>query len=607
VKSVLVIGAGISGLTAAKSLADLGYQVRVLEARSRVGGRLYTKDNFDFGAHWIHGIEGNPLTSLIRKLQLQSIFVGGDSTYSGGWRDLECVRAGGTHIGSDERLSSILQTDDFFESLDDWRRHPQNTDHDISFASFLAQYVSDRNLTPQAADLLNWHITLLTREDCAAGSEALSARYWDDGYSVYGVGDSIISGGYQQVAERLADGLEIQYNCTVTEINYGGDAAVTANTSGGDYSADAVIVTVPLGVLKAGTLAFNPPLPPSKLAAIDALGFGALAKVFLTFDAPFWPTQHYAFGVVGADQALQPTIIINMWPTHGLPTLCVLIGGELARHVEALSQSDLQNWSHSVVHNAFGKSAPHPIRIEASTWSRDPYARGSYSYMATGAVPDDILELAKPVADKIFFAGEATCREHWACVHGAYVSGLAAAAAVSREASVLPSHAIAENRRWRAQLQRVMRLVDVRIDEIGAVELERRCETLRLNPIFAIIEKSDLLPLAAMFTEKNYSSGEFICHYGEAAQEVFVVSRGKLDVISAKGHHLAFAEAGTIVGELGLFMAHTRTASLQAKTEVLVLALDYDRFNRLLQAFPASLSLLFAETVKKLLNQIPNH
>src|SRR5689334_14767374 len=88
-KPVIVIGAGLAGLTAARAIADAGRAVVVLEARNRIGGRVWTEDGVDLGAHWIHGTEGNPLTNLARELGVPTVFVGGDSSYTGGWEHLD--------------------------------------------------------------------------------------------------------------------------------------------------------------------------------------------------------------------------------------------------------------------------------------------------------------------------------------------------------------------------------------------------------------------------------------------------------------------------------------------------------------------------------------
>jgi monoamine oxidase len=602
-KSVIVVGAGISGIAAAKALSELGYNVIVMEARDRIGGRLHTVGGLDFGAHWIHGAEGNPVTSLVRKFGMHSIFVGGDSTYTGGWRDIDLIETSERHLTSDERLLSILQVDDFFENLDAWRQKHENEEEDISFGEFLDIYLRVKHLSRRDSALLLWHLTLLSRDDCAAGLESLSARYWDDGYDTYGIGDSVIAGGYQQVVEKLSKDLTINLNTPVTAIRHS-DSAVWVQTAGDEFQADAVIVTVPLGVLKAGSIVFDPPLQQAKQSAIAKIGFGCLAKVFLTFKDVFWKREQYVFGLVSDQREMSPTLIINMWPTHAVPTICLLTGGELAKKIELMNSNQVHEWAHIILSDAFGKQIPLAEEIFTTNWSKDQYSRGAYSFMAAGSCPSDLLTLAEPISNKIFFAGEATCRQHWACVHGAYISGLRTAAEISGDNSILPSHAISENRRWRSQMQRIKRLVDVRIDETGATKLSKRCDILKLNPIFAVIDKMDLLPLAAMFTEKAYATGEFICHSGDVAEEVFIVEFGKLDILSHNGHHLAFAECGAVVGELGLFTEHKRTASLKALEPSQLLVLDYVRFNRLLHAFPASLAELFQATVKKLLKQI---
>lgn len=173
---VAVIGAGMAGLAAAHALAGQGRRVVVLEGRNRLGGRLQTEDGFDWGAHWVHGSEGNPLGPLIRKLGVQSLFVGGDSTYTGGWSDLLLMTGEGQSLTSREKLGSILLADEFFEALDQWRN--SSPAEDISLGGYLAEYGARKNLPAWEMEALKWHLTLLARDDCAGGAEAVSARFW---------------------------------------------------------------------------------------------------------------------------------------------------------------------------------------------------------------------------------------------------------------------------------------------------------------------------------------------------------------------------------------------------------------------------------------------
>lgn len=120
VERVLVLGAGLAELSAARALTQLGYQVVVLEARERVGGRCWTVDNVELGAQWIHSTEGNPIRILARELGLATLFVGGDSTYVGGWEQLTLLGRGGLELDVEDKQRSILAADAFDEPF--WPR-----------------------------------------------------------------------------------------------------------------------------------------------------------------------------------------------------------------------------------------------------------------------------------------------------------------------------------------------------------------------------------------------------------------------------------------------------------------------------------------------------
>lgn len=602
IKRVIVVGAGLAGLGVARALTDQGYEVTVLEGRDRIGGRCYTKEGVDHGAHWIHGTEGNPITNLARQLGVDTLFVGGDSSYTGGWGSLALVAEGGRPFDGDEKLKSILLADDVLDEMDALRRADVNLGAaDISLREAAQRVVAQRSLNPAQQQALDWHLALLARDDCAAGAERLSFQSWDDGYDVYGYGDSIVVGGYEQLVNALAQELDIRLNHVVESIHYDGPLLVSVFTNHGVVYGDAVVVTLPLGVLKANTVQFVPPLPAAKQEAITRLGMGCLAKVIVRFEEAFWPRDQYVFGYRCRPVSGHPTVVVNMWKTNQLPALVLLAGGDDGRRLESSSPFETRVWALGVLRDLFGgNDVPPPLAVERTDWSNDPFARGAYAYIAVGSSPADMDTLAQPIDNRVFFAGEATYRAHWATTHGAYASALREAARITGDLSLLPPRHSNENRRWRDMMMRLSRFINAVSKTIDQEELQSRLALLRHSEVFSVVAEDELRMLATMFEQVGFADGDVVCRAGDPATHMFLMRDGEFEVQLADGTVVNHLQRGSIVGEYGMFGAHVRTATLTARGDSAALTLDYQRFQRFLLAFPEAAVALLGDTVQRM-------
>jgi monoamine oxidase len=600
IQRIIVIGAGLAGLGAARAFVERGIKVTILEARNRIGGRCHTVAGIDLGAHWIHGTDGNPITNLVHSLNIPTLFVGGDSTYTGGWESLMLYGTNGKKLSSQEKQNSILAADELLDKLDSMRRQYQAEKHsDIS----MAQAIDTLRSQPQAIavdpTLVDWHLALTIRDDCAADAERLSFLWRDEGYEVYGYGDSVLLQGYGRLIEQLAEGLDIRTEQIVTKIEYGNEG-VSITTNCDVFTGDVALVTLPLGVLKARTVNFDPPLPDAKLAAIDRLEMGNLTKVTMHFEQVFWQPDQYVFGCMREPIYDYPTVMINLWKTHHLPVLQLLIGGNKGRYLERCSPEELSLWAMRILRHHFGEQAHQPLRIDCTHWQDDPFSLGSYSYIPVGATPNDIETLAAPVGERLFFAGEATNHHYWGCTHGAYASGLREAARITEDTSILPARHFTENRRWRAMIMRASRFFNVVTQTTKSTEVDARVAVLANNKVFAAVPYNEMKLLALMFEPTEFAAGETICQIGDLATDVYVITAGQVAVKSAKGQQIRIMEPGDVAGEYGLFGGGTRSATLVAYTDCRLLKLDYQRFHRFLLTFPESTLVLMKQLVERL-------
>lgn len=323
---ITVIGAGAAGLAAAGQLRDAGFMVIVVEARDRVGGRIETVTKgwpmpIELGPSFIHNASGNTLADEFAALGMSTqAFSRLPETHT---RTGEVVPI--NPVGAEAVATALA-----------WAAG-QSTDVSVERALVdsgedqLSVSLNDEGLSD--AHWLDYEIS--TQLKMNAGSTPSEQSAWYTPAPTTAADDHIVVGGYANLLKADAEALDVTMSSVVTFIAYD-DAGVSLRLGAGEsLSADRVIVTVPLGVLKDGGLEFSPALPFAHKGAIAALGMGLLDKVWLRFDEPFWDTSAQLWTVVGTDSDFP--VWVNMMPITGEPVLMGLVAAENAVRLSEVS------------------------------------------------------------------------------------------------------------------------------------------------------------------------------------------------------------------------------------------------------------------------------
>lgn len=407
-KTVIVIGGGISGLAAAKKLKDKGYNVIVLEAQEKIGGRLRTDRSlgiaFDEGASWIHGPTGNPITNLASQA--------GANTYLTDDDNLKVYDSNGTAYSETFLDAQYTQ---FENALNAVRRAGTLTQSfEVIFNSLYPTQVNNR--------LWKYMLSAYLEFDTGADIANLSSKYFDDDEAFSGK-DVIITNGYDKVTDLLGQGLDIRLNSRVNEVN-STSLKLLVKVNGNSIEADYVIVSVPLGVLKNNSISFIPSLPTAKQNAIQKTKIGNVNKFLLIWNTPFWDINVQYIGYT-PDTKGKFNYFMNMKKflpsTNGLMTFAF---GNYASITETMSDTQIINEIMVHLKSIYGNSIPNPTNILRTKWGQNINTFGAYSYATNGTSSADFDAMELSINDKLFFAGEHTEIVYRGTVHGAYLSGI---------------------------------------------------------------------------------------------------------------------------------------------------------------------------------------
>lgn len=407
---VIIVGAGISGLSAAKELERLGLRYILVEGSHRIGGRAYSEEIapgvwFDLGCSYLHQAEVNPFVAMAEPLGVEIGREHGD-LFDPGNMFVTC---------NGERLNSS-ETARYWTFFEDCTRRINEAaaagkDYAVSDLidlehEFVAPYLH------HMASLMTLDVDQVSSADYANTSDGQ---------------DVPIVRGYGNLVRRWAEGIEATLNSRVNSIHLKGNGVVVESLKGTIHGR-AALVTVSTGVLGAGDIDFHPRLPDWKLDAINGLPCGTENKICLHFDTDVFGPDARGFHYCWNDNGDTGTFEANVM---GLNTAIVFLGGRQAVWLEKQGQQASHEYAIEQVASVFGNNIrSHVTRSIVTAWTTEPWTWGSYSCALPGQFHQR-AELARPIDERLFFAGEATMHKHQATGHGAMLSGVRAASEIA--------------------------------------------------------------------------------------------------------------------------------------------------------------------------------
>ena len=402
---VVIIGAGAAGIGAARELKKLGHSCVIIEAAMRAGGRMHTDrslgPSFDAGAAYIHFATRNPWTDFAGEAGLS---LDGSQAL---WRGMRAYRNGValTPDEADARQSAMRRVADAYDEIDET--------NDVSFA------VALRRESPEVQTAGRLQARNATGEE----PQYVSVADWQQLASGPNL---IVPGGYGALAETIAAPLGVRTGVRATAVEWGG-SGVTVKTDKGDIRARMAIITVSVGVLQAGGIKFTPSLPYDTQRALSGLRMGALTKIGLHFEGSrFGLDPHQFLAEIGNPGE---AMTFEAWPQNQ-DLIVGVTGGDHGRALTAAGEAAAGDFALGALAGMLGADIrKHFKAARLAGWSGNPLSLGSYAVVLPGKLKSrDVL--ARPIANRLWFAGEASAGTYSMTAGGATIAGQRAASEI---------------------------------------------------------------------------------------------------------------------------------------------------------------------------------
>ncbi|KAG8510993.1 Lysine-specific histone demethylase 1B, partial [Galemys pyrenaicus] len=448
-KSVVIIGAGPAGLAAARQLHNFGIKVTILEAKDRIGGRVWDDKSFKGvtvgrGAQIVNGCINNPVALMCEQL--------GISMHKFGER-CDLIQEGGriTDPTIDKRMDFHFNA--LLDVVSEWRKDktqlqdvPLGEKIEEIYKAFIKE--SGIQFSELEEQVLQFHLSNLEyacgsnlHQVCASPPSfvlhpmlsypslppamwfllpwasavlQVSARSWDHNefFAQFAGDHTLLTPGYSAIVEKLAEGLDIRLKSPVQSIDYSGEEVQVTTTEGTGFTTQKVLVTVPLALLQKGAIQFNPPLSDKKMKAINSLGAGIIEKIALQFPYRFWDSKVQGadfFGHVPPSASKRGlfAVFYDMDPQKKQSVLMSVITGEAVAAVRSLDDKQVLQQCMATLRELFKEQeVPDPTKFFVTRWSTDPWIQMAYSFVKTGGSGEAYDIIAEEIQGTVFFAGE---------------------------------------------------------------------------------------------------------------------------------------------------------------------------------------------------------